>query len=83
MIEVLSRGTRKRDEQIKRRLFDRGGVREYWLVDPELDLVKVYRRSAEGGFARVAELTAEDEAVLESPLLPGLRLPLAELFLPT
>ena len=44
VVEILSPGTRKVDESIKRRLFDRGGVREYWLIDPELDLVKVYRR---------------------------------------
>ncbi len=83
VIEIMSRGTRKRDEQIKRRLFDRTGVREYWLVDPELDLVKIYRRTTPGSFERAAELTAEDEATLTTPLLPGLALPLAELFLPT
>src|SRR4030095_10804786 len=31
VIEVASPGTRKRDEEIKLQLFDRGGVREYWL----------------------------------------------------
>ena len=46
VVEILSPGTRKVDESIKRRLFDRGGVRQYWLIDPELDIVKVYRRSA-------------------------------------
>jgi Uma2 family endonuclease len=83
VVEVLSAGTRKRDEQIKRHLFDRGGVREYWLVDPELDLIKVYRRTAERRLERAAELTAEDDAVLTTPLLPGFALPLRELFLPT
>ena len=83
VVEILSAGTRKRDEQIKRHLFDRGGVREYWLVDPELDLIKVYRRTAERRLARAAELAAEDDAVLTTPLLPGFALPLCELFLPT
>jgi Uma2 family endonuclease len=83
VIEILSKGTRKRDEQIKRHLFARGGVREYWVADPELDLIKVYRRAEDGSFPRVAELTAEDQAVLTSPLLPGLALPLVELFRPT
>ena len=31
VVEVLSKGTRKRDAQTKRRLFERTGVREYWL----------------------------------------------------
>ena len=48
VVEVLSKSTRKRDAQIKRRLFERTGVREYWLVDPELDTVQVFRPSADG-----------------------------------
>ncbi len=33
VVEILSRGTRKRDEQIKRGLFARTGVREYgWSI---------------------------------------------------
>jgi Uma2 family endonuclease len=79
VVEILSPGTRKVDEQIKRRLFDRGGVREYWLIDPELDLVKVYRRDQDGTFPRVAELTREADDTLTSPVLPGWSLPLGRL----
>jgi Uma2 family endonuclease len=82
VVEVLSRSTRKTDEQIKRRLFARAGIREYWLVDPELDLIKVSRRGKDGSFRRVAELTAEDGDTLTSPLLPAFSLALAELFAP-
>ena len=80
VVEVLSKSTRKRDAQIKRRLFERTGVREYWLVDPELDTVQVFRPSPEGKLARVAELTAEDGDVLTTPLLPGCQINLRELF---
>jgi len=82
VVEVLSPGTRKTDEQVKRRLFARVGVREYWLVDPELDLVKVTRRGEDGSFRRVAELTAEERDTLTSPLLPGFSLALADFFSP-
>jgi Uma2 family endonuclease len=82
VVEILSPGTRKTDEQVKRRLFARVGVLEYWLVDPELDLIKVLRRGEEGSFRRVAELTAEDGDTLTSPQLPGFSLALAELFAP-
>ena len=80
VVEVLSKSTRKRDAQIKRRLFERTGVREYWLVDPELDTVQVFRPSPEGKLARVVELTAEDGDVLTTPLLPGCQINLRELF---
>jgi len=80
VVEVLSKSTRKRDAQVKRRLFERTGVREYWLVDPELDTVQVFRPSPEGKLARVVELTAEDGDVLTAPLLPGCQIDLRELF---
>ncbi|MGE0360469.1 MAG: Uma2 family endonuclease [Vicinamibacterales bacterium] len=80
VVEVLSPSTRKHDAQTKRQLFARSGVREYWLVDPELDAVQVYRRQDDGTFVRVAELSAEDDHALTTPLLPGWSLGLRELF---
>lgn len=79
VVEVGSPGTRKRDETIKRRLYEKFGVDEYWIVDPELDTVKVYRRE-DGRYIRAAELTAEQGDVLTTPLLPGLTIPLADVF---
>jgi Uma2 family endonuclease len=81
VVEIFSKSTRKKDAQIKRRLYDRTGVREYWLVDPELDLVQVFRRGDDGRLARVAELTAEDGHTLTTPLLDGCAIDLRALFL--
>ena len=78
-VEIGSPGTRKRDETIKRRLYERSGVSEYWVVDPEVDLVRVYRRGGEG-FGRAVELSREAGDVLSTPLLPGLEMPLARIF---
>ena len=79
-IEILSPGTRKTDEQIKRRLFEREGVREYWLVDPERDNVNVFRRRADGSFPHDATLSRATHDVLTTPLLPGLVIPLQVVF---
>ena len=79
VIEIGSPGTRKRDETVKRRLYERTGVSEYWVVDPELDTIRVYRRQGEA-FARVSELSAEARDVLKTELLPGLEIPLARVF---
>jgi len=77
VIEVLSPGTRRRDQGIKRELFERTGVREYWLVDPDKDQVHVYRRADDGaGFARAVAVTTD----LETPLLPDFSLSLNRLF---
>ena len=80
VVEVLSESTRKRDAQTKRRLFERTGVREYWLVDPELDSVQVFRMSSDGKLTRVADLSAEEDETLTTPLLPGCVISLRELF---
>ena len=79
VVEIGSPSTRKRDETIKRRLYERFGVAEFWVVDPELDEIKVYRL-VDGRFERTALLSLEQGDVLTSPLLPGLTLRLAEIF---
>jgi Uma2 family endonuclease len=76
VIEIASPGTRQRDETIKRRLYERFGVIEYWIVDPEIDVIRVYRRAGEG-FARTKELSREAGDLLTTPLLPDLEIPLA------
>jgi Uma2 family endonuclease len=80
VIEVLSPSTRQRDEKLKRSLYERAGVREYWVVDPKHARITVSRRSEDGGFPRAGEFTAEKGAVLTTPLLPGWSLALARLF---
>jgi Uma2 family endonuclease len=79
VIEIGSSRTRARDETTKRALYEREGVAEYWFVDPEIDVVRIYRRS-KNRFARVTELSREANEVLATPLLPGLELPLTRLF---
>ncbi len=42
VVEVLSPGTEKRDRGYKKDLYEKSGVREYWLVEPETQTVEVY-----------------------------------------
>jgi Uma2 family endonuclease len=79
VVEIGSPSTRKRDETIKRRLYERFGVAEYWVIDPELDAIKIYRRTGDR-YERAAELTLEAGDTLTSPLLPDLILPLSKIF---
>jgi Uma2 family endonuclease len=79
VIEVLSDSTRRRDEITKRRLYEQHGVDEYWIVDPVIDLVKVYRRDGKT-FMRVAEISIETGGTITTPLLPGFALDVNAVF---
>lgn len=79
VIEILSESTRRRDELQKRKIYERYGVAEYWIVDPEIDAVKVYRRGA-AGYDAPLQLSVEGNDTLTTPLLPGFSLALATFF---
>lgn len=68
------RGLKLTYETIKRSLYERTGVSEYWVADPELDVIRVYRRIGER-FARPVA-----GGVPATPLLRGLELTVAEVF---
>jgi Uma2 family endonuclease len=79
VVEVLSDGTRRLDEIDKRKLYERSGVDEYWIVDPVLELVKVYRREGTA-FTRVAEISTETGGAITSPQFPGFSLDVHDVF---
>ena len=70
--EVVSPESRRRDAESKKRDYERYGVREYWLVDPEREQFTFYRL-VEGRYVEVAP-EAERFA---SQAVPGFVLDLA------
>ena len=40
VIEILSPSTREYDQQLKKRLYEQSQVPEYWIVDPEEQLIQ-------------------------------------------
>lgn len=75
-VEVVSPSTRRRDRGMKRALYDRVGVREYWVVDPKDRTVVVHARR-DGTFHPTVFAEAE---VLRSALFPGWQLAVEKLF---
>ncbi len=43
VVEILSPSTASRDRSIKLRLYERQGVPEYWIVDPDEQAIDVWR----------------------------------------
>jgi Uma2 family endonuclease len=54
-------------------------VGEYWVVDPELESVKIYRR-VNNRYERVAELSKEANDFISTPYLPSWEMTLTEIF---
>ena len=55
VIEILSPATAGRDRGLKRKLYERQGVEQYWIVDPEAAAVEVWSFGAEPNFQRFTE----------------------------
>ena len=54
IIEILSPATSRRDRLVKYDLYQRAGVREYWIVDPDIRTIQVY--TLEDGRYHAAQL---------------------------
>ena len=76
VVEILSTD-RNRDLVRKRQIYAEAGVLEYWLMDPRNDTV-TQLELRDGAYVERAVLTAGD--TLTTPLLPGLEIPLADIF---
>jgi Uma2 family endonuclease len=77
VVEILSPGNARLDLGPKREVYARTGVREYWIVDPDNEEVAVYRLQED---AERPERTYDKGATVETALLPGLKVALAEIF---
>jgi len=78
-VEVRSPTTWRYDVGKKRQIYGEAGVAELWLVDPPAQTMLVWRRPAGTvGFDAVAERAPGDD--LTTPLLPGFRLSIDDLF---
>ena len=71
-IEIVSPGAenRRRDRIVKKRLYGKFGVKEYWIADPESRTVEIYVLEADDMRLR-ATMTGQDE--ITSSVLPGYR----------
>ena len=79
VVEIGSPSTRRLDQHLKRELFARTGVREYWIIDPDRNTITVHRRNDAGELVEAMVVPA-DATPLTTPEIPGLEVRLDALF---
>ena len=73
LIEVTSPSTAKRDFTIKRKLYQKYGVRLYWILDLDAEMIHVWDEGKHRVYDR--------DDVISVPLLPGLEHPVSTLLM--
>jgi len=76
IVEILSRATARRDRTEKKRIYERNGVREYWIVSSERAQVTVYVLDG-GSFTGPLHVV---RGAVESRVVAGFFLPLDGIF---
>ena len=78
VMEILSPTTAQKDLKIKFARYERAGVREYWIVDPEGKTVQLFTRGSDGRYGRPLVFVDGDQA--GTGILPELVIDLAAVF---
>ncbi len=66
-VEIVSPESIERDNEIKFGEYEKAGIKEYWLIDPQENRAEFYRLNAEG-FYRLVETS---DGIFRSDVLPG------------
>lgn len=78
IVEIISPTSIYRDRVTKKKLYEQHGVQEYWLIDPQENLVEIYALQ-QGRYALLSAATPTEGAI-RSEILPGLTLDVNALF---
>ena len=78
IIEILSPSTNAKDTKIKLALYERHGVKEYWIVHPIDNIIWVFKLGKNKLYGRPNVYTEEDK--ITSPILEGLEIDLELVF---
>ncbi|CCH51512.1 hypothetical protein BN8_00440 [Fibrisoma limi BUZ 3] len=78
VVEIISPTSIIRDRVTKKELYERSGVQEYWLVDPQNQEIEIY--TLQDGQYVLLSAASSLEGELKSAVLPGLSIDTKTLF---
>ena len=77
IVEILSPSNSKHDADTKFKLYEESGVKEYWMVEPEQQMVFVYSLQ-NSLYVGLKPFTIGE--IIDSPLFPDLKVEVDEIF---
>ncbi len=77
VVEILSPGSVKHDLGVKKEIYTRAGVEEFWSVDPVKRTITVFQLSESSTTPRATLVAGK---TLTTPLLPGLKIKVRDVF---
>jgi Uma2 family endonuclease len=81
VVEILSPSTSKKDLKEKFELYERSGVREYWVIEPKASWMHRYVREATGRFGNpLVRERGDGRGALVSGIFEGLDIDIEEFF---
>lgn len=80
LIEILSPFTARKDFGIKLPLYEKHGVKEFWIIDPGNEYIHIYLLDDEGKYPEDPIVRVRRDKTVESTVLPGLVVDLDEMF---
>jgi len=78
IIEILSPSTTLKDMNTKLSLYERHGVKEYWIVHPVDNIISVFTLTKDGIYVKPEVYSAEDK--IKTSILEGLEIDLSLVF---
>jgi len=79
VVEILSPATAAKDMREKLSLYERHGVREYWIIQPTEETLMVFIPGEDGKYPKPRVYSKDDEVTVKT--LRGLRIRLSGIFL--
>ncbi len=78
VVEIISEGSKRRDKFEKKKLYEKYGVKEYWIANPFDKSIKAYVLNDEGKYS--LHLKARRKGKVKSIVLKGFEIDLKEIF---
>lgn len=78
IVEILSEHTENHDRTVKMQLYQRNGVKAYWLIDPDSETLEVYELDDNRQF--VHQATYQKDESFQPGIFPDFALTLSDLW---